>query len=46
MKKKALLIWFFLMTVSYGQESKQVPQITVNGEGKIKAARQATITAL
>jgi uncharacterized protein YggE len=46
MKKALLILSLFLMTVSYGQESKQVPQITVNGEGKIKVVPdQATITA-
>jgi uncharacterized protein YggE len=34
------------MTISYGQEVKQIPQINVNGEGKIKVVPdQATITA-
>lgn len=45
MKKALLLLSMFLMTISYGQEVKQVPQITVNGEGKIKVVPdQATIT--
>ncbi|GGA74238.1 SIMPL domain-containing protein [Flavobacterium palustre] len=34
------------MTLSYGQEIKQIPQITVSGEGKVKVVPdQATITA-
>ena len=46
MKKALLILSLFLMTVSYGQEIKQVPQINVNGEGKIKVVPdQATITA-
>lgn len=46
MKKVLLILSMFLMTVSYGQEIKQVPQINVSGEGKIKVAPdQATITA-
>lgn len=46
MKKALVLLSMLLMTVSYGQEVKQVPQISVNGEGKIKVIPdQATITA-
>jgi len=46
MKKVLVLLSMFLMTFSYGQELKQVPQISVNGEGKIKVVPdQATITA-
>lgn len=46
MKKVLLLLSMLVLTVSYGQEVKQVPQISVNGEGKIKVVPdQATITA-
>lgn len=46
MKKVLLILSLFLMTISYGQEVKQIPQINVNGEGKIKVVPdQATITA-
>lgn len=34
------------MTMSYGQETKQIPQINVNGEGKVKVAPdQVSISA-
>ena len=46
MKKALVVLSMLLMTISYGQEVKQIPQITVNGEGKIKVVPdQATITA-
>jgi uncharacterized protein YggE len=46
MKKALVILTMLLMTVSYSQEIKQVPQISVNGEGKIKVVPdQATITA-
>ena len=46
MKKALVLFSMLLMTISYGQEVKQIPQINVNGEGKIKVVPdQATITA-
>ncbi|WP_166923465.1 SIMPL domain-containing protein [Flavobacterium poyangense] len=38
MKKLVLLLTIMFMTMSYGQESKQIPQINVNGEGKVKVA--------
>lgn len=46
MKKAILILAMTFMGYSYGQEFKQVPQITVNGEAKIKVVPdQATITA-
>ncbi|MBX9889142.1 MAG: SIMPL domain-containing protein [Flavobacteriaceae bacterium] len=46
MKKALLILSMFLMTLSYGQEIKQIPQINVSGEGKIKVVPdEATITA-
>jgi uncharacterized protein YggE len=38
MKKLVLFLTIMFMTMSYGQETKQIPQINVNGEGKIKVA--------
>ncbi|MWB93153.1 DUF541 domain-containing protein [Flavobacterium sp. GA093] len=38
MKKLALFLTIIFMTMSYGQEIKQVPQINTNGEGKVKVA--------
>lgn len=44
MKKALLILSILFLTVSYGQEIKQVPQISVNGEGKVKVVPdQATI---
>ena len=44
MKKAVLLLSVLFMTLSYAQEIKQVPQISVNGEGKVKVVPdQATI---
>jgi uncharacterized protein YggE len=46
MKKALLLLTLLFMTLSYAQEIKQVPQISVVGEGKVKVVPdQATITA-
>ncbi|MBG6111652.1 uncharacterized protein YggE [Flavobacterium sp. CG_23.5] len=46
MKKAALILSILFLTMSYGQEIKQIPQITVNGEGKVKVVPdQATILA-
>ncbi|HEY4617312.1 MAG TPA: SIMPL domain-containing protein [Flavobacterium sp.] len=46
MKKAALILSMLFMSMSYAQEVKQVPQISVAGEGKIKVVPdQATITA-
>jgi uncharacterized protein YggE len=46
MKKALLLLTVLFMTLSYAQEIKQVPQISVAGEGKVKVVPdQATITA-
>ena len=46
MKKAALILSVLFMSISYAQEVKQVPQISVAGEGKIKVVPdQATITA-
>jgi len=36
MKKIVLILGFLLMTMSYAQELKQVPMISVSGEGKVK----------
>ena len=38
MKKLVLFLTIMFMTMSYSQEIKQIPQINVNGEGKIKVA--------
>ncbi|OXA95234.1 SIMPL domain-containing protein [Flavobacterium hercynium] len=38
MKKLVLFLTIIFMTMSYGQEIKQIPQINVNGEGKVKVA--------
>ncbi|KUJ63053.1 hypothetical protein AR687_05485 [Flavobacteriaceae bacterium CRH] len=38
MKKLVLFLTIMFMTMSYGQEIKQIPQINVNGEGKVKVA--------
>ncbi|MFV8327721.1 SIMPL domain-containing protein [Flavobacterium sp. ZS1P14] len=46
MKKAVLFLSIMFMTMSYAQEIKQVPQISVNGEGKVKVVPdQATILA-
>ncbi|KQO26133.1 hypothetical protein ASF10_23535 [Flavobacterium sp. Leaf82] len=38
MKKVLLFLTIMFMTMSYAQETKQIPQINVNGEGKVKVA--------
>lgn len=46
MKKLVLFLTITFMTMSYGQETKQIPQINVNGEGKVKIAPdQVSISA-
>ena len=46
MKKALLILAMVFMAQSYGQEIKQVPQISVNGQAKVKVVPdQATITA-
>lgn len=46
MKKALLILSIMFMTMSYGQEIKQVPQINVNGEGKVRVVPdQVTILA-
>lgn len=46
MKKVVVFLSVMFMTLSYGQEIKQVPQISVSGEGKVKVVPdQATISA-
>lgn len=46
MKRAIVFLSVMFMTLSYGQEIKQVPQITVSGEGKVKVVPdQATVTA-
>ena len=45
MKKTLLILSVLFMTLSYAQESKQIPQISVAGEGKVKVVPdQAVIT--
>lgn len=45
MKKALLILGILFMTMSYAQEQKQIPMITVSGEGKVKAAPdQASIS--
>ncbi|RKS94042.1 hypothetical protein BC952_1904 [Flavobacterium limicola] len=36
MKKALLILTILFVSMSYGQEVKQIPQINVNGEGKVK----------
>ena len=44
MKKALLILSILFVSMSYGQEVKQIPQINVNGEGKVKVVPdQATI---
>ncbi|WP_026730066.1 SIMPL domain-containing protein [Flavobacterium denitrificans] len=38
MKKLVLFLTIMFMTMSYGQEIKQIPLINVSGEGKVKVA--------
>ncbi|MFV5699729.1 SIMPL domain-containing protein [Flavobacterium sp. ZT3R17] len=46
MKKAVLILSIMFMSMSYAQEVKQVPQISVNGEGKVKVVPdQAAILA-
>lgn len=46
MKKVILLMSVLFMSLSYGQEIKQIPQVTVSGEGKVKVIPdEATISA-
>lgn len=46
MKRLVLFLTIMFMTMSYGQETKQIPQINVNGEGKVKVAPdQVSISA-
>lgn len=46
MKKVLMILALVFMAQSYGQEIKQVPQISVNGQAKVKVVPdQATITA-
>ncbi|WP_366183699.1 SIMPL domain-containing protein [Flavobacterium ovatum] len=46
MKKIILVLTVFVMTMSYAQEIKLIPQINVSGEGKVKVVPdQALITA-
>ena len=46
MKKVILVLSLIFMQISYGQEVKQIPQIIINGEGKVKVVPdQATIAA-
>ncbi|MEL1240724.1 SIMPL domain-containing protein [Flavobacterium flavipallidum] len=45
MKRKIVFLALMLMPFAYAQEIKQVPQITVSGEGKVKVTPdQATIS--
>lgn len=46
MKKAVLFLSIMFVTMSYAQEVKQVPQVSVTGEGKVKVVPdQATISA-
>lgn len=46
MKKAIIILALAFISTSYAQEIKQVPQISVNGQAKVKVAPdQATITA-
>jgi uncharacterized protein YggE len=46
MKKAALILSMLFMSISHGQELRQVPQVSVSGEGKVKAVPdQASIIA-
>ena len=46
MKKVVVFLSVMFMSLTYGQEIKQVPQISVSGEGKVKVVPdQATILA-
>ncbi|KAF2515713.1 SIMPL domain-containing protein [Flavobacterium foetidum] len=46
MKKLVLFLTITFMTMSYGQEIKQIPLINVNGEGKVKVTPdQVSISA-
>lgn len=38
MKKVVLFLTIMFLTMSYAQETKQIPQINVSGEGKVKVA--------
>lgn len=45
MRKIGIMLFMLFVTVSYAQETKQIPQINVSGEGKIKVVPdQATLT--
>lgn len=45
MKKAVLILTTLFASMSYAQEQKQIPQVTVSGEGKVKATPdQASIT--
>jgi uncharacterized protein YggE len=45
MKKALLILGILFMTMSYAQEQKPIPMITVSGEGKVKVAPdQASIS--
>lgn len=45
MKRSIVFLALMLMTLSYGQETKPIPQITVSGEGKVKVTPdQATVS--
>lgn len=43
MKKAVLFLSMMFMSMSYAQEVKQVPQISVNGEGKVKVVPDQAI---
>lgn len=45
MRKFGIMLFMLFVTVSYAQETKQIPQINVSGEGKIKVVPdQAMLT--
>ena len=45
MKKALLILSVLLVSMSYGQEVKQIPQINVSGEGKVKVIPDEAIIA-
>ena len=46
MKKAVLILGLLLMTMSYAQEQKQIPMVTVSGEGKVKVAPDQALISI
>ena len=46
MKKIVLILGVLFMTMSYSQEQKQVPMISVSGEGKVKVAPDQAVLSI